>query len=161
MKGMVAYSFALGPKEPNICNQRLARAAERIIQQEEEPILLVSQWEISRAFSPKIRPALIVEKHRESAYLDSKEVTSQAAEIFRRYNITEVIPVAQSFFHIYKCIKLIRQEGFRPVRRRIGWIGFYRQSFQWYTRGPIRLFIYAVLQKLTGRKGEGRKLWFG
>lgn len=153
MKGMIVYSFASCAAEPNPCNIRLARAAERIIDTENERLCLVVQWEIWQAIRTGLA-AYIVQEHREGNYLDSEEVTAQAAEIFRSKGIKEVIPVAQPFLLLPKCRWLIRQAGFNPVRRRIGWIGFYHRSKQWWTRGPIRLLVYAALQLMTGRRGR-------
>lgn len=153
MKGLVAFSFALGKEEPNPCNVRLAKAVERIVDTEKEPVVVVVQWEIAKALNwPTV---FVVEKHRRSgAYLDSEGVMAQAADIFQDYGITEVIPVANPFLHLTKCRALVRQHGFKSLKRKIGWIGFYKKSLQWYTRGPVRCFIYAVLQKFTGRRSR-------
>jgi len=87
-------------------------------------------------------------------YLDSEEITSQATPLFLRHGITKVIPVANPFLHLFKCKKLIRRAGFVSLSRRVGWVGFYKNSLQWYTRGPIRLLAYAALQFLFGYHGK-------
>ena len=159
MKGLVAFSFALGEQETNPCNVRLARATLRIWAREDERVIVVSQWEIAKEIQScgpgyGIPIDHVVEKHREGRYLDSGEVMVQAAEVFRAYGVTEVIPVAQRGLHMMKCRKLVKAAGFTPVKRKIGRVGFYPEPLQWWTRGPIRLCIYAVLQQLTGRRGK-------
>jgi hypothetical protein len=152
-RGIVVFSFALSSEEPNRCNRRLARAAERIIAQElmltgKRPIV-IAQWEVAAAML--FPPDLIVREHHiPGKYLDSNEVMAQAAEFLRKLHVTEVIPVAQPFLQLGKCVSLTRKEGFRPLRRDIGWIGFYRKSIQWWTRNPILLVVGAVLQVLFG-----------
>jgi len=154
VKGLVAFSFALGENEPNPCNVRLARAVRHIVGTESEELVRVAQWEVARALLP-LPMARVVRGHRSNrAYLDSEEVMSQAAEVFRELGITEVIPVANPFLHLTKCRALVRKEGFIPLKRKIGWIGFYWKSIQWWTRDPFRFLLYAVLQKLTGWRGR-------
>lgn len=154
MIGIVAFSFALGKNEPNPCNIRLASAVELIVRESKEPVILVAQWEIARAIK-SVPVDYVVEKHRtEGAYLDSEEVMAQAAEFFRKHGVKEVIPVANPFLHLAKCRSLVYKEGFVSINRRIGWVGFYRKSLQWWTRGPIRLIVYAILQKFTSRRGK-------
>ncbi|OGD32578.1 hypothetical protein A3C91_01760 [Candidatus Azambacteria bacterium RIFCSPHIGHO2_02_FULL_52_12] len=154
--GLIAYSFALRETEPNPCDVRLAQAVERIVKEEVEKgneVIVIAQWEVALALS--IEPALVVREHRQKgAYLDSEEVTSQAIPIFEGYRITEVIPVANPFLHLFKCRKLVRSAGLTPLRRRIGWIGFDKDSLQWYTRGPAHLLVYTALQVSVGYRGK-------
>ena len=153
-KGLVAFSFGQRSREPSPCNRRLAEAVMQIVYKERGPVVVVSQWEVSLALKPTI-PVLTVKRHRQSGhYLDCVEVMAQAAPIFRERGITEVIPVGNPFLHLKRCEEVIREAGFTPVKRKIGWIDFDRKSSQWWTRGPLELFVYAVLQKLTGRKGR-------
>lgn len=153
MKGLVAFSFGLRPTEPNLCNKRLARAVERIVRKERDLVVVVSQWEITMGLG-SIKPAHVVEKPPSGQYLDSDEVMRQASRIFRECGITEVIAVGQPFLHLWRCQELVREAGFIPVRRKIGWIGFCWESLQWWTRSPVHLFVYSVLQKTVGRKGH-------
>ena len=154
MKGLVAFSFGLGKNEPNRCNRRLAGAVRFIVAGERESVLVISQWEITKALK-SIPIAYVVKKHRiRGRYLDSEEVMAQAAKILRKHRITEVIPVANPFLHLIKCRALVRKEGFEPLKREIGWIGFYPESIQWWTRGPFRFLLYVILQILTGWRGK-------
>ena len=153
MKGLVAFSFASGAIEPSLCNRRLARAVERILDKEKEEVVVIAQWEIASSTWASL--ACVVKEHRQKgAYLDSDEVMAQAARVFNERGITKVIPVANPFLHLAKCRTLVRDAGFTPIKQKIGWIGFYRESLQWWTRGPFRLLLYAVLIKLTGRRGR-------
>lgn len=152
--GLVAFSFGLSGHEPNPCNTRLAGAVRRIVNNENSRVIVVVQWEIALSLA-SLSITNVVERHRKKdAYLDSEEVMAQAAEVFREYGITRVIPVANQFLHLRKCRDLVIKAGFIPEIRGFGKIGFYKESLQWWTRGPFRLLFYAVLQKLTGRRGK-------
>lgn len=141
MKGLIAYSFG---SERCETNRRLAGEVERLVFRERDRLVVVAQQEIDQALRV-IAPDLIISEHREPGkYLDSREVTAQASEFFRFIGITEVIPVANPFLHRVYCEMLIWKEGFTPVRRRIGWVGFCKTSTQWWTRGPIQLLFYVV-----------------
>lgn len=157
MKGMIVFSFALREREPNPCNIRLARAAERIIFKEEfkeEDIVVVAQRTVSLALHERLVSIdHVVQK--KPGYGGSEEVVRQAAEVFRRYGITEVIPVAQPFLLLTKCVQLVRKAGFRvpsfpKLCRMIGWIGFDWYSRQPWTRDPIRLVYYTMRQIVFG-----------
>lgn len=156
MKGMIVYSFALRDDEPGPCNINTAFEANRIYNQEAGEICVVSQWEVARAldrFCP-VPIARVVREHRvKGAYLDSGEVTEQAAEVFRAVGVKEIIIVANPFMHLQYCRYLVCRKGFRVLKRRIRWIGFDRQSIQWETRGPIRALAYTAIGFLTGRRG--------
>ncbi len=153
-KGLVAFSFAQRPIEPSPCNKRLAKAVERIMREESGLIVVVAQWEVSLGLET-LEPILTVKKHRQSdCYLDCDEVTAQAVPLFRELGITEVIVVGNPFLHLMRCKEVVREAGFVPVKRRVGWIGFDRKSLQWWTKGPLELFFYSVLQKLIGWKGR-------
>lgn len=152
MKGIIALSFGLGSQEPSPCNRRIAREVGKIFLKEEKPILLACQWEIARALPSDVPIAVVIGNHR-GTYLDSQEVISRATDLFKEVGVDEVIMVAQPWLHLQKCRRLVRQAGFKVIRRRIGWIGFYKDSLQWWTRGPLQLLAYAVLQRFTGRRG--------
>lgn len=152
MKGLVAFSFGLCKQEPNPCNVRIAQEVERIVREEGEPVAVVAQWEVARAL--KTRPECTVILHAKGEYLDSEEVMRQAAEFFQRRGIQTVIPVAQPFLQLWKCQGLVERAGFSIARRTVQRIGFCTASEQWWTRGPIRLLLYAVLQCLFRWRGK-------
>ena len=155
MIGIVAFSFARHLiNEPNPCNVRLAAEIERLIKGAEGSALVVSQWEVNLALPLGTAGYSVIEHRSLDEYLDSEEVMSQAAEFFRKHNITRVIVVAQPFLQLAKCRKLARTEGFTVIKKKINKIGFYKDSSQWWTRGPVRLLAYAVLQILFGRRGK-------
>jgi hypothetical protein len=157
MKGLVAFSFALGAKEPNPCNMRLALAVKRIIDAEEGRILIVAQWEVALALEQCGVKAHHTIYQEQGVYLDSHMVMEQAASWLHDCGVTEVIPVAQPFLHLILCQKLVRQHGFILLKRKIGKIGFYRSSLQWWTRGPVRLLFCTALFQLTGRRWHARQ----
>ena len=162
MSGLVAFSFALGKNEPNPCNVRLADEVERIVLYSSEPLIIVAQWEIAKALTqrdfqhqlPLVHQFHSVERHRQGAYLDSEEVMAQAAILFRNHGVRQVTPVANPFLHLWKCRQLVRKAGFTVRNRKIGNIGFYPESDQWWTRGPVQLLAYTALQVATGRRGR-------
>lgn len=155
--GVVAFSFGLrGPEEePNPCNVRLARATRRVLDEAATPIVLVSQWEVALAL-PSSATAHVVKAPVDGRYLDTDRVWAEAAPVLRQAGVRRVVAVAQPLLHRAKAHRLIRRDGFEPVRPRIAWIGFdsSARNTQWWTRGPLRLLLYAVLQSVTGRAGR-------
>lgn len=148
---MIVYSFAWRKKGHSPCNVRLAVAAKRIIEIQEEPVLVFAQRSTALVLKELGVECFIVQKR--PGYEDSKEVTRQAIELFQKKSIKEVIPVAQPCFQLTKCIQLVRREGFETISflklaRMIGWIGFDWLSIQPYTRDPIRLLFYTIWRTL-------------
>jgi len=157
--GIVAFSFALGEKEPNPCNRRLACEVDRIarkLREENKEVVIVSQWEVAEGLKElEIGPDLVITEHRQKgSYLDSDEVAFQAAIFLHDQGVMEVVPVAHPFLHLTKCQKLLRKAGFKVRKEKIRYIGFYPESKQWWTRGPLHLFLYAILQVLFERRGR-------
>lgn len=155
---MVAFSFGLRAEEqePNPCNRRLAAAVQRLLDEATEPVLaVVSQWEVALALPPGVAHT-VVGPQAGRRYLDTERVWQAAVPTLHRADADRVIAVAQPLLHRVKAHRLIRQSGFTPVRARVGRIGFdaSRDNTQWWTRGPVRLVVYAVLQTLTGRGGR-------
>jgi len=152
--GVVAFSFALTDDEPNLCNRRLAKITTEIVLNATKfgMVFVVAQWEIALRLHG-IQPQLVVDR-TEGKYLDSEEVMRQASKYFKEHNITEVIVIANPFLHLYKCKKLAKEAGFTVMKQKIPWVGFCRDSQQWWTRGPVRLLLYAIAQKISGRRGK-------
>lgn len=155
--GVVVFSFALAKNEPNPCNRRLAKITTKIVLGATKigTAILVAQWEVALGLHG-VKPELIVNRIADE-YLDSEDVMERASECFKNHNITKVIVVANPFLHLYKCKKLAKQAGFEVLKQKIPWVGFYRDSLQWWTRGPMRLFLYAILQAIGGQRGGGRE----
>ncbi len=153
MKGMIVYSWAWRKGEDSPCNVRLALAAKRIAEAQSEPVVIHAQ-----RTTAKVLRELGVECYatdRQPGYEGSEEPNCQATKLFKEMGITEVIPVANPFVHLIKCISLVKAEGFKTpsflsLCQMIGWIGFDRKSVQPQTRGPIRLFLYTVAQIVFG-----------
>lgn len=157
--GMVCFSFALRAEdeEPNPCNIRLAKVAERIVDElGGEEVVVVAQWEIARQLrADGYVVAKSVELPADGSYLGSEDVWEDAKDVFKYYDIEKSIcPVANPFLHLTKVKKMIVADGWWIIDRKIGRIGFDKLSTQWWTRGPLRLLLYAVLQKLTGLRGH-------
>ena len=87
---------------------------------------------------------------------DELRVWQAAVPTLRGVGADRVLAVAQPLLHRAKAHRLIRRSGFTPVRARVGRIGFDRSpaNTQWWTRGPLRLVAYALLQAATGRGGR-------
>ncbi|MBI2003448.1 MAG: hypothetical protein HYS78_00485 [Parcubacteria group bacterium] len=151
---MIVFSFGWRRKGHSSCNIRLAKAAKRIIDVADDTVIVVAQ----RTTTVVLREFGISVEHtveRCPGYEGSEEVVRQAAAVFRRYRITEGIPVAQPFLQLTKCVQLVRKAGFMTpsfwkLCRMIGWIGFDRQSAQPWTRGPVRLVLYTFRQMFLG-----------
>jgi hypothetical protein len=153
---VVAFSFGLRAKarEPNPCNRRLARAAERITrlaENESGNVLLISQWEVAEQLKADgVHVDRVIHMSPRGDYLDSDKVWAQALSFLQGRSVTRVIPVAQPFLQAHKVCKLIRKSGLPLERKRIGWIGFDSSpaNTQWWTKGPMRLLAYALMQAL-------------
>jgi hypothetical protein len=76
--------------------------------------------------------------------------------VSRRAGVRRVVAVAQPLLHRAKAHRPVREDGFEPVRQRLGWIGSdsSRRNTQWWTRGPLRLLAHALVQSSTGRAGR-------
>lgn len=112
------------------------------------------QWEIALSMPEGTYLASVAPRPDE--YLDSEGVVEAAAEAFST-DISEVYVVAKPGLHAWKCRRLVRQAGFTPLnpgiplierdRWRLRWgIGYLPGSSQWWTRGPLREFAYAIRQ---------------
>lgn len=158
--GVIALSFALREgHEPNPCNVKLARETERVmalLKAEGHEVVLVSQWEIALALNWV--PMYVVRNHRNpESYLDSDEVILQAVTIFDSTDpggMDEVVIVANPFIHLQGARSKAKSFGLKVRNVLIRWIGFYKKSDQWQTRGPVRAFIYTVGRVLFGRFGQ-------
>jgi len=162
LKGVIVFSFAWRKEGHSPCNVRLAKAAIRIVRELEksgEMVVVVAQRTTAAVMEELgLSVDLVIQKR--AGYEGSEEVVAQADEWFKTYGIngdriTKVIPVANPFIHLFKCIQLVQKKGFKTLSfwklaRMIGWIGFDRRSEQPATRGPIRLVFYTARQVLFG-----------
>jgi hypothetical protein len=153
VKGMIVYSFGWRRNGHSPCNIRLAMAAKRIIDSQEGQVLVFAQRTTASVLKELGVECCVAQKS--SGYEGVEAPTQQAAELFWKENIMDVIPVAQPMFLLTRCIWLVRKSGFRTLSfrrlvRMIGWIGFDRLSVQPWTRGPVRLVLYMLAQMFFG-----------
>jgi hypothetical protein len=166
--GIVVLSYAKRAREPNPVNIRLARATDAIddeAQQIGEQTILVAQWEVALALPTK--PYLIVTQEDATnldrngkPYLDSQDVLDKAFEVFRNFDITDVIVVANPFFHLQAAQSRVKKAGFNVLKHKMPWVGFDNSplNLQWWCKGPIRFMTYLgiqVLGKLTKQNFHG------
>lgn len=150
---IVAYSFGFRKYGAGESNKALARSVKKVYSITN--VLLILQKEIAQCIDFKSVPVLVIEKHRRLwQYLDTEEVTEQAAKYMKRKKISHVFLVAHPFLHRKKCKKLLRKHGFKVFTIKTGWVPFDKYSEKWWTRGPLRLILYAVLQIFFGRRGH-------
>jgi hypothetical protein len=159
--GVVAFAFAKREDdlEPNPCNERIAENVIRIVSECEMPVYVVAQWEVAQALRSRgLEPDETVDNRSSGGYLDSEGVWAAARSSFRALGLTDVIAVAQPFLHLGKVRRIIRADGYRLPEVSISSIGFDNSglNLQWWTRGPVRLFIYAARQLLFGIRGGRR-----
>lgn len=165
-------SFSLRDDEPNPCNVRLAEEALRICYELFNigyvPVL-VAQWEVDlalhqqreavsfidltlqRVFEERIIIyAGSVSQPEDGSYLDTKEVYEKAKQLAEEYECTYFVAVAQPFIHQPYTYWLARKD-FKLIWKRTRWIGFDKQSTQWWCRSWWQ-FLYQTVRLLTGAK---------
>jgi len=154
--GVLVPAFSLREQEPNPCNVRLAEEALRIcyelIDADILPLLVV-QWEVELALNdmgkfreygkirlPRAQNRGIVPyggaigQAESGEYLGTKEVVDQAIEIFRERECDSVIVVANPFIHKQYTSWLVQRAGMKVTPRSVRWIGFDKESTQWWCR---------------------------
>lgn len=159
--GVIALSFALrAGREPNPCNINLASETERVVdllRAEGHKVVTSSQWEIAlRLKAERINLISVVTKHRDGvSYLDSDEVILQSVDAFEAQGgVDEVVIVANPSIHLQGARSKARGFGLKVCKVPIRWIGFDKESDQWWTRGPVRAFVRTVGRVLFGRFGQ-------
>jgi len=170
--GVVVLSFAKRSenKEPGPVNIKLARATATIVDDLTsmgEFAILVTQWEVAKQLAVDNEPTGYVVTPQDASikpngqrYLESEDVLSRAYDEFRKYNIDEVIVVANKFLHLQAVQKSVRSAGFTVIKTSLPWVGFdpSSENLQWWTKGPIRFIAYLailVVGKLTKHSFNG------
>jgi len=170
--GVVALSFAKRSEkdEPGPVNIKLAKAVAAIIDelhQGGEVVIPVTQWEIAKYLEEHDETAGFIVTQKDASikpggkkYLDSGDVLGVAYPLFRHYEVTDVIVVANPFIHLQMVRSRVRSAGFKIMSTKVPWVGFdpSSQNLQWWTKGPIRLLAYTALQvvgKLTNHTFNG------
>lgn len=160
---IVAFSYALREKEPNPCNVRIARIVERIFAEltsEGYTVYTVVQWEIALQLLEDGFPVNHIVHPQKDAYLDSDMVWEEAvAMVLNPECINRVVPVAHRWLQIVKVKQLMKGDGFRITKKRIGKIGFdnSEENLQPWTKGPMRALVYAIKQQFLGYRGPAPK----
>lgn len=154
--GVLVPSFSLREQEPNPCNVRLSEEAQRICYElidEGYLPLLVVQWEVElalqnvgnfreygfisleKAQGQRVIPyGGAVGQPGTGEYLGTKEVLDKALEIFRKEGCDRLVVVANPFVHQPYTYWLARSSGLKLMWRSVRWIGFDKQSTQWWCR---------------------------
>ena len=110
-------------------------------------VVIVAQLELAEILQDMNIPVDLIIKEKIGVYLNSEGFVDEAAAFLRTTGVKEVIPVAQRFLHIFKCMSLIRAAGFTLRIEWITYIGFDPHSEQSWTRSRWALFVY-TLQKI-------------
>lgn len=150
---VIAYSFGFRKDRqgvyPGTSNEALAKVVDRVCRETGAAAIL--QWEIEKCVNAEVPRSLVIREHTiKGKYLDREEVTAQAVGYMNHLSVKEAILVAHPFLHRRKCKKLLEQGGIKVVIAKTGRVPFDTKSEQWWTRGPLRLLLYAVLQLLFG-----------
>lgn len=162
--GVVVFSFGKRREElePGPCNMQLGHAAKLVIDAlvGYEP-RVVAQWEVARQLEREGCPVNRIVAPDVDGYLDSAEVWNQAKKYFRKYNIHRVVVVAQPFLQRRMVRTMVTESGYMlfdaSVRQpRIGYDNS-RHNLQWWTKGPLRLLLYAAIVRVTGKHGIGER----
>lgn len=161
--GVVAFSFALrGSRlEPNPANMALARNVVDVIARSEARPFLAAQWEVDRALRELGEPAdFVVQAPEDGSYLDSADVWYAAARAFQAAGVQRVVVVAKPGLHLMRVKRLVRKSEFELAPVRIHGVPYDPSDLneQWWTRGPLRLVVYAILQALLGYRGHPRRV---
>lgn len=154
--GIIGFSFALTKKEPNLCNVKLAEEVDKLRRRELDDgneAFVAIQWEIAEALKDlETKPDYVVNQ-KKGIYLNSDMVMDEVAQVLRAWEITHVIVVANPFLHLAACRTLAKKLGFIILKRKINWIGFCKDSLQWWTRNPMNFILYAIRAKIFGKRG--------
>ncbi len=142
MEAIVGFSFGSEGSKSNVA---LAKVVNKI----RKGKITVLQKEIADC----TKADMVVSKHPAGKYLDTEEVTRQAAFFLKKKNVRVVWVVAQPFLHRKKCTMLLRKQGF-VVKTVPGRIPFDPNSKQWWTRSRFSFLVYAISQKTYGRRGH-------
>ncbi len=165
--GILAASFSLREEEPNPCNVKLADEAVRIyrelIKEGHQPVL-AAQWEIGKALRKKgyIRETadgLVMEinhypyqeigQYDDGRYLGTKELLDEAMLLFNDMGVTQFVAVANPYIHQPYTYWLAYRKGLKLAWRDVRWIGFDKQSTQWWCRSWWQ-FTYQTIRLTLG-----------
>jgi hypothetical protein len=143
-------SFSLRENEPNPCNiliaEEVLRICHKLAQEGHNPVV-VNQWEVGLAFrshgtllerdshkeliASGAWPYLEIGQYNDGRYLGTKELINEALPFFAKFNATHFVAVANPFVHQQYTYWLARKH-FKLMLRRVNWIGFDKESTQWW-----------------------------
>jgi len=155
---ILAFSFALGEEEPNPCNVRIAKEVERLLHEwtiRGNPVFIVAQWEVALQLEADCYEVDLVVSPGNENYLGSREVWEASKDILMEEDITNVVPVCQ-WLQMFKVRSLISKDGYNVLGEELGKVGFWNSpmNLQWWTKGPVRLCLYAALQGIFHYEGR-------
>jgi hypothetical protein len=153
MIGIIGWSYALEDDEPSLSNRALSDAEKQIqnrLKAQARDFRAVNQWEVALG---GCHTDFTVLPFRDR-YLNSRHVIEEAAPYLRSYGVTQVIPVAKPGLHLTLVKRLIKEFGFTPEVMDLGKVPYNAASKQWWTRGVLQEYSFAVLRQLH-LMGEG------
>lgn len=155
MIGIIGLAYGLVDNEPSRNNRQLAMELELTkfaLGQVSVPIVTIAQWEISLAMPTP--PDHVIWPYR-NRYLSSADVIGQAAAILEGYGTNRAVLITRAGLHRFYSQELARHAGLEVVGgKNPGRLPYDPDSLQWWTRGPTRELVHAMVLKLTGRTGR-------
>jgi hypothetical protein len=146
-RGLVVFAFGLrnDEQEPGSCNRRLARISEHIAINYAGEVLTVAEWPVARQLkADHFEPAICVKRPKDGSYLSSTHVWQTAADYLAEQGVQEVILVANPYLQLRGVRHLTRGSGLTIVPQKIGYVGFDKQSHQWWSRSRLRYTYYVT-----------------
>lgn len=119
-------------------------------------VYIIAQWEVALQLRVDGFPTEHIVEARPGHYLSSNDVWEEAKDyVLKPKCINEVVPVAHRWLQIVMVRQLIKGDGFRSVKKKIGMIGFDNSplNLQPWTKGPLRALRYAIKVQLSGHRG--------
>lgn len=169
---VLGASFSLREDEPNPCNIRIAKEAIRICRkltrQGHTPVLAL-QWELDLAlskFGKLIEGSwqeiidqggwayFVIGQYDDGRYLGTEELMNEALPFFEKFKATHFVAVANPFIHQQYTYWLARKH-FKLMLRRVSWIGFDKESTQWWCRSWWQFVFQTVRLALRIEHGHG------
>jgi hypothetical protein len=163
---LVAFSFvheALYEERQSKCNWRLAdsvlRVISAILKDGKGPVMVIAEDEIYQALLkiPFKSEHLVGVNPYQTMYMGSEGVWDYARNyVLEDRGITELVFVANPIYHLAFVKRFPLAEGYKinsRYEKRIKRVGYDRTALNRWARGPIRLRLHAIRQKLVGKKG--------
>jgi len=141
----LVQSFGLRRGAPGLSNGALASIARNL--HEHYGLPLVLQWEIADCL-PDLQKAGVIRRHRTpDAYLDTREVLVQSAEICRKHGWRKAIIVAHPD-HVWRVMKTAEKLDFGIAITDMASIPYDSLSLQPWTRSRWRFVPREIIARL-------------